>query len=74
MADSTLISSEAIPIIKQTYSILRSGGDLENVGGDSKYTKTIVCPDGCVIFRLTAEPTGNENFHKGHFWDYPDET
>ena len=48
--------------------------DLENLGGDGKYTKTIVCPDGCVIFRLTATPLGNENFHKGKFWDYPDQT
>ena len=37
-------------------------------------SKTIVCPDGCVIFKLTATPLGNENFHKGGFWDYPDET
>ena len=43
-------------------------GDLENLGGDGKYSKTIVCPDGCVMFRLTAEPLGNENFHKGGFW------
>ena len=49
-------------------------GDLENLGGDGKYTKTIVCPDGCVIFRLTAKPLGNENFHKGGFWEYPDQT
>ena len=53
---------------------VRSGGDLQNVGGDGKYTKTVVCPDGCVIFRLTATPLGNENFHTGHFWDYPDQT
>ena len=53
---------------------VRSGGDLENLGGGSKYTKTIVCPDGCVIFRLTVTPLGNENFHKGGFYDYPDET
>jgi hypothetical protein len=33
-----------------------------------------VCPDGCVIFKLTAKPLGNENFHTGGFWDYPDET
>ena len=39
-----------------------------------KYSKTVVCPDGCVIFKLTATPLGNENFHKGGFWDYPDET
>ena len=54
--------------------IVRSGGDLENLGGDGKYSKTIVCPDGCVIFKLTAKPLGNENFHKGGFWDYPDST
>ncbi len=52
---------------------IRSGGDLENLGGDSRYTKTIVCPDGCVIFRLSAKVLGNPNFHKGKFWDYPDE-
>ena len=23
---------------------------------------------------LMATPLGNENFHKGGFWDYPDET
>ena len=42
-------------------------GWLDLSGGDSKYSKTIVCPDGCVIFRLTAEPTGRENFYEGHF-------
>ena len=24
--------------------------------------------------RLTATPLGNENFHKGGFYDYPDQT
>lgn len=48
---------------------VRSGGDLGNIGGDSKYSKEIVCPDGCVIFRLTAKSLGNENFHKGEFFD-----
>lgn len=47
---------------------VRSGGDLENLGGDSKYSKTIVCPDGCVIFKLHAKKLENENFHKGKFW------
>ena len=47
---------------------VRSGGDLENLGGSSRYVKDIVCPDGCVMFRLTATPLGNENFHKGGFW------
>ena len=50
------------------------GGNLTKVGGDGKYSKTVVCPDGCVIFELTAKPLGNENFHTGGFWDYPDET
>ena len=44
-------------------------GDLENLGGDNKYTKTFVCPDGCVMFRLTAKPLGNENFHKESGYD-----
>ena len=47
---------------------VRSGGNLENLGGSGKYVKDIVCPDGCVIFRLTAEYLGNENFHKGGFY------
>ena len=41
---------------------------------DEEYEFTVVCPDGCVIFKLTATPLGNENFHKGGFWSYPDET
>ena len=49
----------------------RSGGDLENVGGDSPYSKVVVCPDGCVMFRLTAKKLGNENFFKGKFFDGP---
>ena len=32
-----------------------SGGNLENIGGDSKYSKVIMCPDGCVLFRITAK-------------------
>ena len=48
---------------------VRSGGDLENIGGSGRYTKDIVCPDGCVLFRLTAEKLGNENFFKGKFFD-----
>ena len=47
---------------------VRSGGDLTALGGEDRYSKTVVCPDGCVIFRLTAKPTGNENFFRGGFW------
>lgn len=28
---------------------VRSGGDLENIGGCDKYCKDMVCPDGCVM-------------------------
>ena len=48
---------------------VRSGGDLENIGGDSKYSKVIMCPDGCVLFRMTAKKRDNENFFKGKFFD-----
>ena len=46
---------------------VRSGGNLENIGGRDKFSKDIVCPDGCVLFRLTARKLGNENFFKGNF-------
>lgn len=52
---------------------VRSGGDLENIGGRGKYVKDVVCPDGCVMFRLTAKKLGNENFHKGRFWEEPED-
>jgi uncharacterized repeat protein (TIGR04076 family) len=47
---------------------VRSGGNLLNIGGSEKYVKDIVCPDGCVVFRVTAKPLDNENFHTGGFW------
>ena len=68
------ICSKTMMMLYPLMEAVRSGGDLTRVGGDEKYTKTVVCPDGCVIFRLTAKPLGNENFHTGGFWDYPDET
>lgn len=48
---------------------VRSGGDLVNIGGDGKYSKTVVCSDGCVMFRLTAKPTGKPNCFKEKFFD-----
>ena len=48
---------------------VRSGGDLENIGGDSKYSKVVVCPDGCVVFKMSARKTGSDNFYKGDFFD-----
>ena len=46
-----------------------SGGDLENLGGDGKYSKTVVCPDGCVMFRLSAKRLGNANPFKARLFD-----
>ena len=65
------ICSKTMMMLYPLMEAVRSGGDLENLGGDGKYSKTIVCPDGCVMFRLTAKPLGNENFHKGGFWKEP---
>ena len=39
----------------------RSGGDLRNAGGSDMYVKDIVCPDGCVMFRLAAIRLSGEN-------------
>lgn len=62
------ICSKTMMMIYPIMEAVRSGGDLRMIGGDSKYSKTIVCPDGCVIFRLTAVPLGNENFYTGGFF------
>lgn len=62
--------------MKKLFPIMeavRSGGDLENIGGSSRYVKDVVCPDGCVLFRLTARPLGNENFFRGRFAAPPEE-
>ena len=67
--DGQGICSKVMMIMFPIMEAVRSGGDLENLGGSGKYTKEIVCPDGCIMFRLTAKKLGNENFHKGHFYD-----
>ena len=54
---------------KVNKEAVRSGGNLENIGGTGKYVKDMVFPDGCVMFRLTAKKLGNENFYKGKFYD-----
>ncbi len=59
------ICSKTMLLLFPIMESVRSGGNLENIGGDSKYTKEIVCPDGCVIFRLTANKLGNQNFFRG---------
>lgn len=63
------ICPKAMLVLFPMMEAIRSGGDLENIGGDGKYTKNFVCPDGCVMFRLTATKTGKENFYKGKFFD-----
>ena len=62
------ICSKTMMMLYPLMEAVRSGGDLENLGGDGKYSKVIVCPDGCVMFRLTAKPLGNPNpFRSGCF-------
>lgn len=63
------ICSKTMMMLYPLMEAIRSGGDLENLGGSGKYCKDIVCPDGCVMFRLTAKNLGNPNFHKGKFYD-----
>ena len=58
------ICSKCMTVMFPIMEAVRSGGNLENIGGDSRLSKTIVCPDGCVLFRLTAKPLGNKNFYK----------
>ena len=61
------ICAKMMMIMFPVMEAVRSGGDLENLGGSGKYCKDFVCPDGCVLFRLTAKKTGNPNFFKGKF-------
>lgn len=63
------ICSKAMMMLFPVMEAVRSGGNLENIGGTDKYSKDIVCPDGCVMFKLTAKKLGNENFYKGKFFD-----
>ena len=63
------ICSKMMMLMFPIMEAVRSGGDLRKTGGSSTYCKDIVCPDGCVIFRMTATPLGNENFHTGKFYN-----
>ena len=67
------ICSKVMMMMFPIMEAVRSGGDLRKIGGSSEYTKDVVCPDGCVLFRMTAHKTGNENFHTGQYWREPDE-
>lgn len=63
------ICSKVMMMFYPIMEAVRSDGNLENIGGDSKYSKVVMCPDGCVLFRITAKPLGNKNFFKGKFFD-----
>ena len=49
------ICSKVMMMLFPVMEAVRSGGNLENIGGTDKYSKDIVCPDGCVMFKLTAK-------------------
>lgn len=55
------ICSKTMMIMFPLMEAVRSGGDLQKLGGEP-LSKTIVCPDGCVIFKISATKTGNANF------------
>ena len=63
------ICSKVMMTLFPIMEAVRSGGDLENIGGDGKYSKVVVCPDGCVMFLLTAKPLGNPNPFRGKVFD-----
>ena len=68
-ADGQGICSKTMLMMFPAMKSVRSGGDLENVGGDGRYSKTIVCPDGNVIFKMTAKKRHNGNFYKDKSFD-----
>lgn len=68
-ADGQGICSKVMLLMFPIMEAVRSGGNLVNIGGSGKYSKDIVCPDGNVIFRMTAKKLGNENFYEGKFFE-----
>lgn len=60
------ISPNTMIILFPIMGAVRSGGDLQNLGGSGKYCKDVVCPDGCVKFRVTAKKREEQNFFKGN--------
>ncbi len=68
-AEGQGICSKAMTVMFPVMEAVRSGGDLRNIGGASAYCKDIVCPDGNVVFRLTAKKLSGENFFRGNFCD-----
>jgi uncharacterized repeat protein (TIGR04076 family) len=37
-----------------SMEVVRCGGDLRNLGGEGPGATTVICPDGVVLFSLTA--------------------
>jgi uncharacterized repeat protein (TIGR04076 family) len=58
------ICSKTMLMMFPIMEAVRSGGDLTNIGGDSVYSKDLVCPDGCVLFRVSAKKVGDGNFFR----------
>lgn len=51
------ICSKVMMMLFPIMEAVRSGGDLENIGGVRKDCKEVVCPDGCVVFSINGEKT-----------------
>lgn len=56
-----MICPKVILMLYPLNEAVRSGGDLRNTGGSDMYVKDIVCPDGCVMFRLAAKRLSGKN-------------
>lgn len=63
------ICSKTMTLLFPIMEAVRSGGNLINIGGDSEYSKVVMCPDGCVLFRITAKKLENVNFYQGKFFE-----
>lgn len=62
--DGCGICSKTMMMLYPLMEAIRSGGDLRNVGGSSKYEKDIVCPDGlCDVPADSKEDWRRESFH-----------
>ena len=61
------ICSKTMKMVYPLMESIRSDGDLEDFGGDGKYSKNIVCSNGCVLFRLTAKSLKSNNLHKDDY-------
>ena len=49
------ICPKAMLVLYPKMEAIRAGGDLERIGGDGRYQTTVVCPDGCVLFRVYSD-------------------